>query len=137
MFLAHTLGLKKLKEYSIFAYNFEISNLKCCIRHKLGVYYEKNTIIYVDFEFITEGFRDRMKGESKLSKEEIMTIFAELEKKKEYLERLINSQKNLIIMTKGMWRRLKKYCSDRFRLKNVLLILEYRKLLYIRQLTFN
>ena len=48
---------------------------------------------HVDFEFIKEGFRDRMKGESKLSKEEIMTIFAELEKKKEYLEELINSQK--------------------------------------------
>jgi tetratricopeptide (TPR) repeat protein len=48
---------------------------------------------HVDFEFLKEGFRDRMKGDIKLPKEEIMTILAELEKKKEYLEGLINSQK--------------------------------------------
>ena len=47
----------------------------------------------VTFEFIKEGFRDIMKGESKLPKEEIMNILLELEKKKEYLEGLINSQK--------------------------------------------
>jgi len=47
----------------------------------------------VTFEFIKEGFRDRMKGEIKLPKEEIMKILAELEKKKEYIEGLINSQK--------------------------------------------
>ena len=48
---------------------------------------------HIDFEFIKEGFRDRMKGEIKLSKEEIMNTLAELEKKKEYLEGLINPQK--------------------------------------------
>ena len=48
---------------------------------------------HVEFKFIKEGFSDRMKGEIKLSQEEIMSILAELEKKKEYLEGLINSKK--------------------------------------------
>ena len=47
----------------------------------------------VDLEFIKTGIRDRMKGECKLSKEEIMAVLAELEKKKEYIEGFINQKK--------------------------------------------
>ncbi|MCL2246462.1 MAG: tetratricopeptide repeat protein [Lentimicrobiaceae bacterium] len=47
----------------------------------------------VDLAFIKEGFRDRMKGECKLSKEEIGAVLVELEQKKEYIEGLINKKK--------------------------------------------
>jgi len=43
----------------------------------------------IDFESIKTGFRDDLKGESKLSKEEIAAILSELEKEKDNLEQII------------------------------------------------
>jgi len=48
----------------------------------------------IDFQFIKEGISDILKGECKLTKEEIEAIFAELEKEKEYFEKLINASQN-------------------------------------------
>jgi hypothetical protein len=48
----------------------------------------------IDFEFIIEGFRDIMKGESKLPKEEIMSILSELEKEKEKIEAFIKANQS-------------------------------------------
>ena len=53
-----------------------------------------NSIIDIDFESIKKGIHDDVKGESKLSKEEIATILVELKKKKEYLDKIMNANQS-------------------------------------------
>ena len=48
----------------------------------------------IDFESIKAGFRDDLKGESKLSKEEIGAVLVELAKEKDNLEKLFNANQS-------------------------------------------